>query len=158
MDLERVKEILALMDAHDLSEIELEDGEVRIRLKKRGANGEGVGGTVAVMPSIVQAAPPQAALGTASEPPPEPKDETVEIRSPMVGTFYRSSGPGKDPFVTVGDTVSEDTVVCIIEAMKVMNEIKAEIEGAVVEILVESGEALEYGQPLMLVKPSHPAA
>jgi len=82
-------------------------------------------------------------------------EETVEIASPMVGTFYRAPTPDADPFVNVGDRVAPDQVVCIIEAMKVMNEIKAEAEGEVVRVLVENGESVEYGQPLMVIRARH---
>jgi acetyl-CoA carboxylase biotin carboxyl carrier protein len=84
---------------------------------------------------------------------PAKAQDTVEIKSPMVGTFYRAAAPEADPFVTIGQEVTEDTTVCIIEAMKVMNEIKAEVRGEVVAVLVENGEPVEFGQPLILLKP-----
>ena len=83
-----------------------------------------------------------------------PDENTVEITSPMVGTLFRAPSPDVEVFVNEGDTVTADTVVCIIEAMKVMNEIKAEVEGEVVRILIENGESVEYGQPIMVVRPS----
>ena len=151
MDLKLIKQVVDLMKRAELSEFELEEEGLRLRLSRK--NNEGP-------PQIVQAAPPaqagaapppangEAAAGEAAE---EEKD-VAYVKSPMVGTFYRSPSPESDPFVDVGSKVGEETVVCIIEAMKVMNEIQAEVSGSVTEILVENGEAVEYGQPLFKVK------
>lgn len=151
MDLKLIKQVIDLMKRAELSEFELEEEGLRLRLSRK--NNEGP-------PQIVQAAPPaqagaapppangEAAAGEAAE---EDKD-VAYVKSPMVGTFYRSPSPESDPFVDVGSKVGEETVVCIIEAMKVMNEIQAEVSGSVTEILVENGEAVEYGQPLFKVK------
>ena len=151
MDLKLIKQVVDLMKRAELSEFELEEEGLRLRLSRK--NNEGP-------PQIVQAAPPaqagaapppangEAAAGEAAE---EDKD-VAYVKSPMVGTFYRSPSPESDPFVDVGSKVGEETVVCIIEAMKVMNEIQAEVSGSVTEILVENGEAVEYGQPLFKVK------
>jgi len=148
MDLKQVVKLLELMEGHGLDEVEVEDGKVRIRLRKGG-------GLSAQVPIAVPAAAPVANNPTpAPATEPAAKEDTVEIRSPMVGTFYRAASPDAEPFVSVGDHVSADTVICIIEAMKVMNEIKAEAEGEVVQILVENGEAVEYGQPLMILRKS----
>ena len=147
MDLQKVQQLLELMETHGLDEIEVEQGGTRIRLKK-----------ACPMPAFAAyPAPPPAmaanlsAVPAAHDPAAADKD-LFQITSPMVGTFFRSSSPDADPFVNVGDSVSADQVVCIIEAMKVMNEIKAEVEGEIVGILVENGESVEYGQPLMTVR------
>lgn len=147
-----VSRLVELMVEKDLREIELQEGESKILLK-RGAGGEVVQQVVA--PSV--AAPVGAAPGAASAAPPSEEgadDGLVPISSPMVGTYYASSEPGSPPFVSAGSTVSPDTVVCIIEAMKVFNEIKSEISGTVERILVQNEQPVEFGQPLYLVRPS----
>ena len=151
MDLEQVVKLLELMKAHGLDEVEVEDGDLRIKLRKGGA---------AVAAPMMAAPMPIAHMPAPAGAPAAPAPETVkdanlvEIKSPMVGTFYRASAPDSDPFVAEGDAVHGDTVIAIIEAMKVMNEIKAEVEGEVVEVLVENGESVEFGQPLMIVRKS----
>jgi acetyl-CoA carboxylase biotin carboxyl carrier protein len=147
MDIEEIRELVRLMVENDLAELDITDGDSKIRLK-RGPGGEIVGQPVPV---------PAFAPAAAAEPAPPaegPEEEKhIEIRSPMVGTFYAAPSPDSDPYVTVGSRVGEDTVVCIIEAMKVMNEIKAERAGTVVEICVQNAHPVEYGQPLFKVKP-----
>jgi len=151
MDLKQVRELLQLMEDHGLDEVEVENGKLRIRLKKSGS-----------MPlASVIAAPMQVSSpngGAAQEAPAKAREEEdlVPVKSPMVGTFYRAPSPEADPFVNPGDHVTPDQVVCIIEAMKVMNEIKAEVEGEVVRFLVENGESVEYGQPLLVVRRTGP--
>ena len=159
MKLEEIKEILALMESHDLAEVEIEEEGRKIRLKKAVSPENEMPVNIAtpapVVAAVPQAVPPAAvpAAETATEPEKKPDDDLVEITSPMVGTFYSSSTPDAEPFVSAGDRIKKDMMICIIEAMKVMNEIKAEVEGELVKILVENGEALEYGQPMMLVRP-----
>ena len=145
-----VSRLVELMVEKDLREIELQEGESKILLK-RGAGGEVVQQVVAPAPG--------APVGAGSAPAAPPSDEgtddgLVPISSPMVGTYYASSEPGSPPFVSAGSTVSPDTVVCIIEAMKVFNEIKSEISGTVERILVQNEQPVEFGQPLYLVRPS----
>jgi acetyl-CoA carboxylase biotin carboxyl carrier protein len=147
MDLDKIKEILALMEANDLAEVEIEEEGKKIRLRKTEIK-------LATPVATRSAEHPPAAAHPARE---RPKD-CVEITSPMVGTFYRANAPDAEPYVRVGDTVEQETVICIIEAMKVMNEIKAELHGQIVDILVENGDVIEFGQPLFLVKPATPAA
>jgi acetyl-CoA carboxylase biotin carboxyl carrier protein len=146
MDLQRVQELLELMETHGLDEIEVEQEGIRIRLRKAGQP--------PALPAY--AAPPPVVAGNphaASVAAPETADkDLLQVTSPMVGTFYRSPSPDADSFANVGDTIAADQVVCIIEAMKVMNEIKSEVEGEIVGILVENGESVEYGQPLMTVR------
>lgn len=147
MDLKAIKQVIDLMKRSELSEFELEEEGFKLRLSRK--SGEFV-------PQILQAAPvaQAAAPAPAAETPAPPGDEpgTSVVKSPMVGTFYRSPSPDSPAFVDVGAKISEDSVVCIIEAMKVMNEIQAEIKGTITEILVENGDAIEFGQPLFKVK------
>ena len=146
MDLQEVLKLLELMEAHGLDEIEVEQGGKRIRLKKSCP-------IVAPAHVIAQAphATPAPAAAPAAAAPAEDKN-IVRILSPMVGTFFRAHSPDGEAFVNVGDSVNAEQVVCIIEAMKVMNEIKADTEGEIVEVLVENGESVEYGQPLFTVR------
>lgn len=155
MDLEEIKQIIALMKRNELTEFELEREGGKIRIK-RGPNG-GSQSDTAVIPMPVQAAPMMVAPAPAAAPvaapaPAAPAADTVEIKSPMVGTFYRAPSPEAAPFIEVGAAVNEETVVCIIEAMKVMNEIKAEVKGVITEVLVENAKAVEFGQPLFRVR------
>jgi acetyl-CoA carboxylase biotin carboxyl carrier protein len=153
VDLEEIKQIIALMKRNELTEFELEREGGKIRIK-RGPNGS-AGSDTAVIPVPVQAAPVMVAPPAAAAPaaaPAAPAADTVEIKSPMVGTFYRSPSPEAAPFIEVGASVNEETVVCIIEAMKVMNEIKAEVKGVITEVLVENAKAVEFGQPLFRVR------
>jgi acetyl-CoA carboxylase biotin carboxyl carrier protein len=146
MDIEEIKQLVQLMVDNDLSELSMTDGERRISLK-RGPSGLPmvVGGAV---PGIAAPAPGPAAASQA------PAETLLEIKSPMVGTFYAAPSPDSDAYVSVGSAVSDDTVVCVIEAMKVMNEIKAECAGTVVEVCVKNAQPVEYGQVLFRVRPS----
>ncbi len=160
LELREIKRLIAVLSQAGASEIELEHlgARLRIRMPEPQPRTEFV-----QVPSpypVGNFVPPQVA--SEGEAGPEGGGEAAtkeeleglqEIRSPMVGTFYRAPAPDADPFVKVGDKVSPDTTVCIIEAMKVMNEIKAEMDGEIVKILAENGEPIEYGQPLFLVKP-----
>ena len=138
------------MKKHDLSVFEIEKEGFRLKLEK----GPSTETTAAVPPAAV--GPPNAAPAAPETTPADPKAiESVplrEILSPMVGTFYRSASPDVPPFVDVGKTVTEDTVVCIIEAMKVMNEIKAETGGIIAEVLAENGKPVQFGQVLFRVR------
>ena len=152
MDLEEIKQIIALMKRNDLTEFELEREGSKIRIK-RGPNGAAQFDTVPVVALPAQPAP--LAVASAAAPPAPnagPAADSAEIKSPMVGTFYRSPSPEAAPFIEVGAAVTEETVVCIIEAMKVMNEIKAEVKGVILEVLVENGKAVEFGQPMFRVR------
>ena len=153
MDLEEIKQIIALMKRNELTEFELEREGGKIRIK-RGPNGS-AGSDTAVIPLPVQAAPmmvaPVAPVAAPAVAPAAPAD-TSDIKSPIVGTFYRAPSPEAAPFIEVGAAVNEETVVCIIEAMKVMNEIKAEVKGVITEVLAENAKAVEFGQPLFRVR------
>jgi len=151
LDLKAIKQVIDLMKRSELTEFELEEEGFKLRLSRK--NGD-------VAPQIVQAAPAAPPPAAPPGPAPVPAQESAPaeekgvdyITSPMVGTFYRAPSPDSAPFTDTGAKVSADSVVCIIEAMKVMNEIQAEIAGTVTEVLVENGEAVEYGQPLFKVK------
>lgn len=153
MDFKDIKKIVELMDQHGLSQFKLEQDETKLELKKGGdIDMKAIQRLVGSMP---QAPPPasapalvQAAPGDAGGLP----AGVEEITSPMVGTFYTASSPDSGPFVKKGDTVTPETTVCIIEAMKVMNEIHADVAGEIVEILVDNGTAVQYGEPLFRVK------
>ncbi len=151
MDVEKIKELVELMKANDLSELEVVDGQTRIILKRGGEHPQ-----VVSMPAMIPAtgAPSTSAPGQGQAESAESATSSYkEVKSPIVGTFYAAPSPNAEVFVKVGDKVTEDTVICIIEAMKVMNEIKSEISGVVRKILVENGTAVEYDQPLFLVEP-----
>jgi acetyl-CoA carboxylase biotin carboxyl carrier protein len=145
IDLDGIRQLLALMAEHDLAELEIEQADMAVRLRKAGAAAPAAAAAAAAAEGACAAAPAASA-----------KAEEVAlpaITSPMVGTFYTSPSPEAGPFVKVGDHVNEDTVVCIIEAMKVFNEIRAEMSGRVEKILVRNAEAVEFGQPMFLVCP-----
>jgi len=152
MNLEDVKRLVELMVENNLSELDVSDGETKIFLK-RGADPvqamAASGGPPAVLPSPAQPVEPPASPGYE---PAHEEEELVDITSPMVGTFYASPSPDSEPFVTVGSAIEPGTPVCIIEAMKVMNEIKAECSGTVQEVCVENAQPVEYGQVLFRVK------
>jgi len=153
-DVRRIRRLVELMNEHDLAEIDLRDAEVRIRLRKHH---EPVVTTLAA-PMIQPMAAMPAAAGAKSAPPsaaPAPALDThlIEIKSIMVGTFFASPSPEAPPFVKVGDHVGPDTPVCIIEAMKVFNEIPSGVSGKIVAVLAENGDPVEFGQPLFKVDP-----
>lgn len=164
--LSEIKELIKLVDATTIQELEIENEGSRLLIRKPNKT-ESVVVThapaphtyapVIAQPAVAQPQIPTPAPAPASAPVAEAKAETADnlhpIVSPMVGTFYRAPAPGAEPFVKVGDRVNEKTVVCIVEAMKLMNPIEAEVRGEIVEILVENGQLVEYGQPLFLVKP-----
>jgi len=147
MDLQDVMKLLDLMEVRHLEEIEVDQGDVHIRLRKGGAPPV----VVPIAAAPVAAANPQA-VPAASDAEKTAEANLVKITSPMVGTFYRAASPDAEPFINEGDHVTPDQVICIIEAMKVMNEIKAEREGDVVSILIENGESVEFGQPMVTIR------
>lgn len=153
IDLKKLRSLVEMMAEHGLTEVDLEDGSEKVKLR-RGPSGQ----MVVEAPSMPQPmvvpqavpAPAAAASEPAAAPAAEPTGKTID--SPMVGTFYAAATPDADPFVKAGDSVSASTVVCIIEAMKVFNEIKAEQGGTIAEVLVSNGDAVEFGQPLFRLK------
>lgn len=148
--IDKVKQLISIMNENDLSEIEVQENEAKIRIKKSES---GYVHTISSQtgPSM---RPSKSERERLSYPESKVCEGFGEIVSPMVGTFYRASAPGADPCVNIGDFVNEETVVCIIEAMKIMNEVKAEVAGEIVDVYVSDGKAVEYGQPLFSVKPS----
>ena len=151
-DLKTLKLYIKLMVDNDLTELDLEGEGEKIRLKRAGGIPE-----VQLVSAPVQAAPTPAQTATPAEAAPAEGTEASPehtINSPMVGTFYAAPSPDAKPFVGVGDTVGEDSVICIIEAMKVFNEVKAEKPGTIVRSLVENGQSVEFGQPLFELKPA----
>ncbi|MAI70940.1 MAG: acetyl-CoA carboxylase, biotin carboxyl carrier protein [Rhodopirellula sp.] len=144
-DVKRIREIIELMEEHDLSAVDLQQGDEKIKLN-RGS----VSPVYSAPPAPVAAAPAMAAaVGSADS---ATDAGTVAIKAPMVGTFYARANPESEPFVKVGDVVSEDTIVCIVEAMKVFNEIPAECSGKVVEVLVKDQEAIDFGKPMFRIE------
>ncbi len=148
MDMKEIKQLIKLMVNNDLTALEIVEGDNRIELKR------GTGGV-----PVVMAAPAAAPLAVAPEAPAESAAEPVDdglidIKSPMVGTFYAAASPDSGDFVELGTTVGDETVVCIVEAMKVMNEIKAECSGTIAEICIDNTQPVEFGQVIYRVKPS----
>ena len=157
MDLKDIKAIVDLMKKNALSEFELEHQDFKIKLK-RGAGlpvPVAMDESVAIPYTMAVGAPAVAAPAPAAAPVPAAAEPVgAEIKSPMIGTFYRAPSPESADYVEVGTEVNPDTVVCIIEAMKVMNEIKAETKGVITQILVENAKPVEFGQPLFRIRPT----
>jgi oxaloacetate decarboxylase alpha subunit len=158
MNLKELKELIDMLKDTDISEVEIERSGVKVRIRK--------GGDVTYHPAMPRMEYPPAAIvaptiveapapAPAAEKPSEAaKTSQIKVTSPIVGTFYRSSAPEKPAYVEVGDTVKKGQVLCIIEAMKLMNEIESETAGKIVQILVENGNPVEYGQPLFVIEPA----
>ena len=151
-DLEKLRELIGLMEEHGLTEIDLRKQDQRWKLRRGPAE------VVQMLPAAgfptapMNALPPPAVHQSPPAPVAAHDKDTVAIKSPTVGTFYEAPSPGDPPFVTVGSKVSQDTVVCIIEAMKVFNQIAAEMNGTITELLVKNGDPVEFGQPLFRVR------
>jgi acetyl-CoA carboxylase biotin carboxyl carrier protein len=152
LTLDEIRRLLDLMESAGVAEFELKEAGRRLRIRLKG---EVVTAPLAVpAPVIAAVSVPGSQAAPATAPPgPAPQAGTTVFKSPMVGTFYRSASPEAELFVKKGDKVGPETTLCIIEAMKVMNEIKAEVDAEVVEVLVQNGEAVEFGQPLFVLKP-----
>jgi len=148
MNIKRIQEIIELMNSNDLTEVDIEEEGTKIRIVKKG---HGAIEQQALQAPIVQAAP-QSQQVAAEKPAPETK-KLLEVKSPMVGTFYRTASPEADPYVKIGDIIHKGDVLCIVEAMKLMNEVKSEQEGKLVNILVENAEPVEFGQTMFLIEP-----
>ncbi|MFM7240630.1 MAG: acetyl-CoA carboxylase biotin carboxyl carrier protein [Opitutia bacterium] len=158
MDLIKIKQVVDLMKKSDLSEFEIQDQDFKLRIKRDLPSRAPVAAPAAPVPTApapVAAAPAPVAAAAPVPTAPATSDPSIKlVTSPMVGTYYATPSPDNPPFVTVGSPIKADSVVCIIEAMKVMNEIQAEISGTVVECLVANGTSVEFGQPLFRVKVS----
>jgi len=158
MDIRKIKKLIELLEESSLTEIEIMEGEESVRLSRVGQ----MHTATPVLPANVQAAawsapppPPSNAPAQAEAPAPDDTEEVPEgelLRAPMVGTFYDSPSPDAEPFVSLGQQVNQGQVVCIIEAMKMFNQIEAEVSGTVVAILVENGQPVEFDQPLFVVR------
>lgn len=150
MDIRKVKKLIELLEESNISEIEIQEGEESVRISRHP---NGTAWQPQPMPQYAQPAPVQAAAPVAAS---EPEAESASFRgdavnSPMVGTFYRSPAPGAKSFVEVGDTIKKGDTVCIVEAMKMMNQIEADRDGVVEAILVEDGEPVEFDQPMIVI-------
>ena len=168
LDIKEIQELIKFVAKSGVSEVDLEIGEMKISIKTPPRKGKGqvetivqqipVGAASVVGPLAVQATSVVAVPELAHEAPvvsPDAEDSKyITIKSPMIGTFYRKSAPDKDAFVSVGDEVASGTVVCVVEAMKLFNEIESEVSGKIVKVLVEDMSPIEYDQPLFLVDPS----
>ncbi len=149
MNIKEIKEMLNLMNENNLVELEIEKDGMRIRLKKASIGSENYSGPVVIeREKIVSSGGRQSGDGVK-----EKSSNTLEIKAPMVGTFYRAPTPEAPPYVEVGQIIEAGQVVCIIEAMKLMNEIKSEVKGKLVEVLVENTEPVEYGQSMFIIEP-----
>jgi len=159
MDLRKLKKLIDLVEESGIAELEITEGEEKVKIVKGGSGGpEGA----ALSPSLPAASSPTARPGSVSAPVPASAPDSTPreaptsleghiVKSPMVGTFYRSGSPGAKPFVEVGDTVKAGQAICIIEAMKLMNEIEADKDGVIKAIMVENGQPVEYGESLMMI-------
>ena len=153
MDLKDIKAVIDLMKKNAITEFELEKQEFKIKLK-RGGNGGHAVQAYDDQPAVMISGAPVAALPAASAAGAAPvASNDLDIKSPMIGTFYRAPSPESASYVEIGTEVTPDSVVCIIEAMKVMNEIKAEVRGVVTQICLDNGKPVEFGQPLFKVRP-----
>jgi acetyl-CoA carboxylase biotin carboxyl carrier protein len=149
-DVKKVRKFIELMNEHDLAEIDLKQGDQRIRLRRPEAV------KMSAMPAVPMSAAPSVGAGGERKAAETAADESkfLVIKSPMVGTFYAAANPESPPFVKVGDRVGPETTVCIVEAMKVFNEIPAECAGRIAAVLAQSGDAVEFNQPLFRVEPN----
>ena len=148
MDLRKLKKLIDLVEASGIAELEITEGEEKVRIAKSIA---GAPMMMAQAPQMVQAAAPAPAAPVAAAPAEEAVPEGHIVRSPMVGTFYRAPAPGSKNFVEVGQNVNAGDTLCIIEAMKLLNEIEADLGGVIKAILVENGQPVEYGEPLFVI-------
>jgi len=151
-NMDELRELADLVDDHGLTEFEFENENIRVRISKMTA-APGLQAAPAAAAQSASVAPTTGSTSPAEAAPSvEPESDLYKIPSPIVGTYYSAPGPDKDPYVSIGSQVSAETVVCIVEAMKLMNEIQAETTGVVAEIYVENGQPVEYGQPLFGIK------
>ena len=158
MDIKQIQELVKLINKTNIGEITIEEEGVKITVKQKKDPVQHIiagGGAPSYTPAPASAAPAPATAAPVAPKPAEPKaDNLITIKSPMIGTFYRQAGPGKPILASIGDEVTAGKVVCIIEAMKLFNEIESEVKGKIVKILIEDASPVEYDQPLFLVDPS----
>lgn len=146
-DVERIRQIIKLMEQHDLSEVDLQQGDEKIKLNRGAVSPVGTAQAPAAVPQVAGPANPPVADGS-------PTDGTITINAPMVGTFYCRATPQSKPFVKIGDSINDESIVCIVEAMKVFSEIPAECSGKIVEILVSDQDPVDFGKPMFRVQPT----
>ena len=151
MDLRKLKKLIDLVEASGISELEITEGEEKVKIVKGGGAPAVVAAPVPGPAAPVPVAPPAPVVSAPPAETPEAAPEGHPVKSPMVGTFYRTPSPDAKPFVEVGQAVKEGQIICIIEAMKLMNEIECDTSGTVKAILVENGQPVEYGQPLFII-------
>jgi len=154
MDIRKVKKLIELLDESGIAEIEISEGEDSVRISRYAPGLPAMAGIMAAAPApapMVAPATPAAAAPVAAAPSPEAEEDGYEVTAPMVGTFYSSTSPGAAAFVQVGDQVNKGDTLCIIEAMKMMNQIESEVSGTIKSIRVQNGEPVEYGQVLVVI-------
>jgi acetyl-CoA carboxylase biotin carboxyl carrier protein len=152
MDLRKLKTLIDLVSESNVSELEITEAEGKVRIVKGGPAAQVVAAAPVQQVAVPAAAPAVAAPASAAAPAPAAAPAGHAVKSPMVGTFYRASSPGAKAFVEIGSQVKEGETICIIEAMKILNEIEADKSGTVTQILVENGQPVEYGQPLFVIE------
>jgi len=152
LNVKEIKEMICLMNEHNLTELEIEKDGMRIKLKKGGMPGpNGIPAPVFIERENVTPSQPKTPEASSAK---EISRDRLEIKAPMVGTFYRAPSPEAPPFVESGQHIEPGQVVCIIEAMKLMNEIKSEVKGKITEVLVDNAEPVEFGQPMFIIEPA----
>ena len=149
MDLRKLKTLIELVESSGIAELEIQEGEERVRITRAVAAGSAPTVVPVTLPAVT--APAAGAVAMAPTPGEPAEPEGHQVKSPMVGTFYRSASPGAKPFVEVGDSVEVGDTLCIIEAMKLMNEIESDKSGVVKQVLAENGQPVEFGQPLVVI-------
>lgn len=160
MDLKQIQELIKLANKGELRELKIEDGDFRVIIKTKYAAPDAVVQTVQHAPVAASAAVAPVSETKEEKPATQPAapaaddSKLITIKSPMIGTFYRSAGPDKEPFVKIGDNIDKGSVLCIVEAMKLFNEIESEVSGKIVKVLLDDASPVEYDQPLFVVDPS----
>jgi acetyl-CoA carboxylase biotin carboxyl carrier protein len=158
-EIQHIEQLLRFMSEHNLEEFEYSNGDLKIRLKKPSAGVALASPRAVAAPEIIVAgvaapAPPPPMAAAAPSPSPEPREDLHLVKSPIVGTYYSAPSPGAEAFVKIGGYIETGQTLCIVEAMKLMNEIESDISGEVLRIFVENGQPVEYGQPLFGIRPS----
>ena len=160
MDIKQIQELIKLVNKSNIGELSIEQKDFKITIKQKEDVAPVFSGAPMIpqflpqsLPATQPSAPVQLPASEKKESAPAKSENQITIKSPMIGTFYRQSGPDKPPFVNVGDTIEKGQVVCIIEAMKLFNEIESEVSGTVVKVLVDDSTPVEYDQPLFLIEP-----
>jgi len=151
MDINEIKKLIKIVESSEINSFSMEEGNLKIKISKNGKVVNAIAPTQVVQPQVINAQAPQQ-VETKDESKHSKEDNSHTILSPIVGTFYRAPAPDADSYVKVGDTISSGMVLCIVEAMKLMNEIESDVEGKIIEILVEDGSPVEFNQPLFKIE------